>query len=456
MKFVDRIEETKRLRSLLAQKDGAFACLYGRRRIGKSRLLREVIAGRKDAILHIADKSDAVLQRTRLAQDIGKLIPGFGSVSYPDWGTLLDRWLKDAPRGSLFILDEFPYLVERSPELPSILQRILEDIKPTGIKCIVCGSSQRMMQGLVLDEREPLYGRASEIINLRPIGFDWMKTVFPALSPRDRLEHYAVWGGVPRYWELSENESNLWQTIRQQVFSPLGLLRNEPAYLLLDDLKDSVRSSSILSIIGMGTNRMSEIASRLQVPTTALGGPLKKLTDLGLVYKETPFGCDAKSNKRSLYRIADPFLDFWYRFVLPNYSDERYLEDPNDFADFKKSFSVHLGHVWEKLIQDILPLRKIPGISKRLRKPARWWGNGTNGKAMEIDIVAETIDAKTLLVGEAKLSLSAREAEHALSELKVKASLLPFSTEYDKVVCQLFAADTPPTSALGLDWAENN
>ena len=130
------------------------------------------------------------------------------------------------------------------------------------------------------------------------------------------------------------------------------------------------------------------------------------------------------------------------------------MEDPDDLADFRESFSVHLGHVWEKLVQDILPLRKIAGISKRLRKPARWWGNGSNGKPLELDIVAETVDSKTLLVGEAKLSLSAREAEHAMSELKVKASLLPVAAEYDKVVCQLFVADNPPGGALGLDWAE--
>ena len=125
-----------------------------------------------------------------------------------------------------------------------------------------------MMQGLVLDKREPLYGRAAEIMNLRPIGFDWMKTVFPALSPRGRLEHYAVWGGVPRYWELSEHENSLWQTVRQQVFSPLGLLRNEPAHLLLDDLKDSVQASSFQTILTKVTWKTPTIS-----PTIRQGPP---------------------------------------------------------------------------------------------------------------------------------------------------------------------------------------
>jgi len=110
--------------------------------------------------------------------------------------------------------DGFPYLVESSPELPSVVQRILEGIGPTGLKVILCGSSQRMMQGLVLDESEPLYGRERELLKLKPLRIEWMKVAFPKLSDIGWLEHYGVWGGVPRYWELSVGERNLWETVR--------------------------------------------------------------------------------------------------------------------------------------------------------------------------------------------------------------------------------------------------
>ena len=456
MEFLDRVEELKRVREFLALKEGAFACLYGRRRVGKSRLLKEASAGRTDVVMHIADKSDQVLQRGRLARDLSRLIPGFDRVDYPDWGALLERWVADAPRGSVLVLDEFPYLVERTPALPSVVQRILEGIGPTGLKLIICGSSQRMMQGLVLDESEPLYGRAREIIRLQPIGFEWMKRAFPSLSPRSRLEHYAVWGGVPRYWELSQGERSLIQTLRRQVFSPLGVLRNEPAYLLLDNLKGSIQASSILALVGMGAHRLSEIASRLQVPTTALSGPIRRLVELGLVRKETPFGCDAKGNKRSLYKVSDSFLDFWYRFVLPNYSDEGYLEDVADHDEFRHGFDVYLGCAWEQLVRESIPLRKVPGVSGRLRRASRWWGNGIDGSAMELDVVAETSDGKTLLVGECKLALSAREARHEQDDLQRKAECLPFVKDYSRVVCQLFVAFDPPSGALSIPWAEGD
>ena len=107
MEFLDRVEELQRVREFLSLREGAFACLYGRRRVGKSRLLKEASAGRADVVMHIADKSDQVLQRGRLARDLSRLIPGFDRVDYPDWGALLERWVADAPRGSVLVLDEF-------------------------------------------------------------------------------------------------------------------------------------------------------------------------------------------------------------------------------------------------------------------------------------------------------------------------------------------------------------
>ncbi len=453
MKFLGRNEEMQRLRKFLSATEGGLACVYGRRRIGKSRLLAEVTRGRRDVVSHIADRSDVALQRARLASDLSKLLKGFGDVAYLDWGTLFDRWLRDAPRKSILVIDEFPYLVMQSPELPSVLQRILEEIRPTGLKIIICGSSQRMMQGLVLKESEPLYGRAREILKIEPLGCRYLKEAFPKLKISELLEHYGVWGGVPRYWELSEGETNLWDTLRQQVYSSLGLLRNEPNYLLLDALSDSVQASSVLALIGMGVSRLTEIAGRLQIPATALTRPLKRLVDLDLVRREVPFGENVKSGKRSIYRVADPFLAFWYRFVLPNYSDEHYLEDAADRAELQRLYRVYLGVVWEDIVREAVGRLKLSGFSFRFRNVARWWGTGLNRAPMEFDVVAESPDRKTLLVGEAKLSLTKTEMERALAELQEKAKLLPFATKYDKVVCQLFVAESPCKGNCDMLWA---
>lgn len=455
MEFLDRIDERRRLERFLADAEGGLACLYGRRRIGKSRLLDEVLGSWSNVILYCADKSEASLQRSRMAADVARLLPGFSDVAYADWRTFFERWQRDASHGSVFVIDELPYLVEKSPELPSVLQKIADGLRKTGQKMVICGSSQRMMQGLVLDESEPLYGRCRVIMKLAPIGFEWMRVAFPKSSPIERLEHYAVWGGVPRYWEVCQGEKGLWETIRNEVFSSNGLFHEEPNFVLKDDLDGTAQASSVLSLIGQGCERPSEMAGRLQVPQTALARPLKRLLALGLVCRDIPFGNDAKGNKKSLYKLADQFLNFWYSFALPHYSDPHFLRSPSDLPMIEKPFRVFLGRAWEELVRQTLLAKCLPASQIRWHKVGRWWGTGINHRPLEIDVVAESLDGNTLLVGEAKLKLTKLESEHALSELKVKANLLPFATHYQNVICRLFVAERARTGEISLDWVES-
>lgn len=454
MDFIDREDEQKRFSRFLDLREGALSCVYGRRRIGKSRLIEEVVSGRGDVVVFVAERSEAALQRARLAADISSLIPGFADVAYDNWSVMFNRWQRDAPKGSILVIDELPYLVERSPELPSVLQRIADGLRSTGKKIILSGSSQRMMQGLVLNENEPLYGRAREIVKLEPIRFRWMKQAFPAMSAWERFCLYAVLGGVPRYWETFQGEDDMWAALREQVFSPQGLFHDEPNHVLQDDLQDSVQATSVLSLVGRGVERLVEIAGRLQVPVTALGRPIKRLMELGFITREIPFGSDAKSNKKTLYRISDPFLRFWYSFVLPNYSDANFLSDKAEIRALQPAFRVYLGQAWERLVRDEIQRRPLPGLDMRFRNAARWWGSGLDRRAMEIDVVAESLDRGTLLVGEAKLSVPKKEAVHAFRDLEAKASQLPFASKYKRIVTRLFVAKDPPPGAVSVEWCE--
>lgn len=455
MEFLDRIDERRRLECFLAQGEGGTACLYGRRRIGKSRLLDEVLAGRKDVLSYCADRSEAALQRARMAEDFARMLPGFADVAYSDWRRFFERWQREAPSGSVLVIDEMPYLVEKSPELPSVLQKIADGLRKSGQKLILCGSSQRMMQGLVLDEGEPLYGRCRVILKLAPIGYPWLKRAFPKSTAADRLAHYAVWGGVPRYWEVCQGERDLWETLRDEVFSPNGLFHEEPSFVLKDDLEGAAQAASVLSLIGQGSERPSEMAGRLQVPQTALARPLKRLMDLGLVRRDIPFGNDVKGNKKSLYKLSDPFLRFWYAFVLPRYSNPRFLTSSADRAALEKPFRAFMGEAWEELVRATLLERPLPKSSVRWRKVSRWWGTGLNGEAMEVDVVAESADGRMLLVGEAKLKLTDVEARHAFAELEAKAKQLPFSAKYKTVLCRLFVAESARPGEVSLGWAED-
>lgn len=452
--FLDRTEERKRIIRLLDSPEGKFCCLYGRRRCGKTRLLQECTRDRADVLYYVADKSDRAAQIARFLKEAETLNPVFGTAACRNWSSVMDLWMALAPKGSILVFDEFPYLVEQDDSLTSVLQRIIDKMRKTGQKIIICGSSQRMMQGFVLKGSEPLYGRAHEILPIMPLSFRWMKEAFPHMSPWERLKAWGVWGGVPRYWELQDEESDLWASVRKNACSPLGVLRNEPQFLLLDDVGDVAQASAVMSFIGGGAHRASEIAARMLRPTTDMSRPFQRLTELGIVSKDVPFGAEANC-KRSFYRIRDPFLDFWYTFVQPNWSNPGFLESHEERVRFDSvGYKPYLGGVWERLVRDELQRKPLPGFESRLRNAARWWGPGLDRNQMEIDIVAESLDHETLFVGEAKLSLSEADAERVRAELEAKARRLPFAGKYKRIVTNLFVAQNPPPGAVSIDWCE--
>ena len=142
--FLNRDDERRRLRSLLSGRRGGLAILYGRRRCGKSRLVQEVLPAKR-SVYYVGDDREAPLQRASLAAEIGRRIPEFGAVSYPDWESLLTRWYREASPGMVLALDEFPALVTSSPELPSLVQKHVDARRGRRVHLILCSSSQRMM-----------------------------------------------------------------------------------------------------------------------------------------------------------------------------------------------------------------------------------------------------------------------------------------------------------------------
>ncbi len=423
MKFVDRHRELARLSRALDAPGGGMVCLWGRRRVGKSRLLREAMVGRPHAYV-VGDDRDASLQRAAVAREIGRMVPGFDRVPYPTWEVLLERFWRDAPPRAVLVLDEFPTLVSRSTELPGVLQRLLDQGEGNG-RCIgLCGSSQRMMHGLVLDAQAPLFGRAREILRIEPLAPRWLGEALGLTEPAEVIQRFAVFGGIPRYWELVVPYDNLHNAIAELVLDPLGVLHDEPHLLLLDDLSETARAASILALIGQGCSRLSEIAGRLGHPSTSLTRPMERLISLGLVARDTPFGVPARESKRSLYRIADPLLAFWYRFVEPNRSLLEARAVDTVASDVRAGFPLHLGLAWESLVRWRIPRASIRGL---YWKPAsRWWGNGLDGKPLELDAVADSVDRPgVVLVVEAKLRVEAREVPRLLATLRAKASQCP-------------------------------
>ena len=214
-----------------------------------------------------------------------------------------------------------------------------------------------------------------------------------------------------------------------------------------------------MSYIGSGANRLSEIAARCNEPATNLSRPLKKLIDLGFLEKDVPFGIDEKNAKKSLYKIADPFMAFYYQFVVPNRSfielGRRLPLEQALAAHFSEYVSMH----WEKLCRDAVTGNMVNGIV--YGKAKRWWGPVLNERKepeqIEIDVMAESLDKKYLLVGECKWT-NLENGKQLTAELLRKANLLPFAKNYN-ILPVLFLKNAPkddvgnamlPESVVGL------
>lgn len=439
MKFVDRIGETARLRDALSREKSSLVVVYGRRRLGKSTLIKRVLSDRD--VYFIADRSEGQHQRTLLAKVIAQVFSDFDKLIYPDWESMFRAVNYRADKRFTLCLDEFPYLVEQSPELPSVLQKIVDE-KQLKYNLVLCGSSQNMMYGLFLDSTAPLYGRADEIMRLAPIRLPYIQEAL-GLDATAAIEEYSVWGGVPRYWELRESRSSLDDAMWHNILSGNGALFEEPIKLFQDDVKDIVKTSTIMSYIGTGANRLSEIAGRCDEPATNLSRPLKKLIDLGFLEKDIPFGIDEKNAKKSLYKIADPFMAFYYQFVVPNRSFiELNRRLPIDQA-LNTHFSEYVSMQWEKMCRDAVTGNLVNGVV--YGKAKRWWGSVLNeakkAEQVEFDVVAESIDKKYLLVGECKW-MTQENGKQLTAELLRKAKLLPFANDYT-IVPMLFLKSVP-------------
>ena len=395
MRFVDRIDETARLKSALSGEKASVVVIYGRRRLGKSTLIKRVMSD--NDVYFLADRSEGPHQRILLAKMVAQLFPDFDKVTYPDWETLLRAVNYRTDRRFTLCLDEFPYIVEQSPELPSVLQKLVDE-KQLKYNLVLCGSSQNMMYGMFLDSTAPLYGRADEIMRLTLIRLPYIQDALE-LNAEGAVEEYAVWGGVPRYWELRENRDSFDDALWHNIFSVNGILYEEPVKLFQDDVKDVVKTSTIMSYIGTGANRLSEIAARCGEPATNLSRPLKKLVDLGFIEKDVPFGADEKNAKKSLYKIADPFMAFYYRFVVPYRSFIELGRRLPVVQVLNEHFSEYVSVQWEKLCRDAVTGNLVNGVV--YGKAKRWWGPVLNGdrkpEQIELDVVAESLDKNKLI-----------------------------------------------------------
>ena len=263
--------------------------------------------------------------------------------------------------------------------------------------------------------------------------------------PVAELREYAIWGGVPRYWELRRDYPDKETAIRKVLLDPQGPLIEEPQRLLRDDMRDTVQASTLLTIIGNGANKLSEIATRAGKDSSTNSDPLSKLRDLGYVSREVPFGESPKKSKKGIYHINDSLLRFHYQFIVPYRSILELGRMDMVMQVVLAQLPQFIGQCWESLCREYVSGNIIDGIAYNVA--SRWWGKifppeNKDGKMVELDVVAESIDKKHILVGECKWTHD-EDADRLMNVLEQKAKYLPFIKKGQEIHLVLFLKESP-------------
>jgi uncharacterized protein len=452
---------------------GQMLLLYGRRRLGKTFLLqRYFTAGvggdepEKPHCYFLAEQSTAATQRLMLARQLVTALPSAGVAAEEisiSWNALLRHASqqtharnKGAGRFAL-ILDEFPYLVAQTPELPSTLQAWWDrEGVHSPLFAVLCGSQLSTMAALG-QESAPLFGRFNAgIFHIDPLHYEDVACFYegsPHYGVKEKLLMYGVFGGTPGYHALVDPARPPAEEIITLLMQPRAILENEVRFLLgSEQIRNPAPYNAILAAIAGGETRFNGIQQLIGVERGPLSFSLRTLLDLGWIRRELPFG--EHSERRAIYRVADPFLTFWYRFVAPLASDLQ-------FADPYAVYAAHVAprladymgwSVFEEICGQWLQRHAKQRLGLTVRQMARYWSR--DGRT-EIDLVAE-LDHGTFLFGECKWRADSLARLSDLSALQAKVASLPEARWRNQPSYILFALGgfSPELLRLASDPAE--
>ena len=402
--LLDRDREWTRLAEAIQSTGPNLLLVLGRRRAGKSYLLTR-FAHAAGGLYYQATRKTELEQLRDLSRALGEHFAdaALRRVAFPDWDAMLGYIVeRTADEPFVLVLDEFPYLADSAPALPSIIQHWWDHaLADTRISIVLSGSHITAMKRLV-DADQPLYGRRTGRVDIQPFDYLDAARFVPSWPARDKLLLYAVYGGLPGHLALVDPARSLSENAAQHLFSSSGRLYDEAAHAFDAFLADAGVHYSIIEAIAGGEQKWNRISSRIGKQTSALARPLEWLVEMEVVDRIAPLTEYPKPNpKRTLYRLTDPYLTFWHRFVADVKARglASLVEPERLWTEFVMPYlDDYAGPVFEDACRQFVARGRHPALPFQPIEVGTWWNADTTE---EVDVVA--IDgAGGLLVGECK------------------------------------------------------
>jgi AAA+ ATPase superfamily predicted ATPase len=428
--FIDRDAELAFLNNVLIRTHpgpGQLIMLYGRRRVGKTALLRYWAEQSGAPFAYwVAAREPAPLQRRKLFTELLRATAtALPTPNFESWGDLWDAvagLIRD--QRQLLILDELPYAAESDPAMLSSLQHAWDQhFQHSQAVIAICGSHVRTME-LLFGRQSPLFGRMTGQWRLMPLPFGVLRQFLPGWSPEELVATYAIVGGVPAYLSWLNPAQSLVENIKQVMLAPGSLVLAEAMFLLQDEVREPRNYLAILQAIGAGAHSLSEIANASMISTIHLSAYLAQLQDLRLVERRLPATVPPAQQHRSRkgrYHLSDPFLRFHFRFLEPYAAEGRLSYQPERVLPaIQRDLRAFVGATaWEELARQwVVAQRATDALGFSPEVVGSHWS-----RTAQIDVVAINWQAHDILLGECKWGSGAVDRA-TVRELIAKAPLV--------------------------------
>lgn len=333
MKFYGREQQQKKLKRVLAKNELQVTLIYGRRRVGKSELIKQCLLSQDVPKLNYECKQTTEMNNVEslsalISENFGLPILGFGSME-----ALLDYLFQRAEKEQLIlVLDEYPYLRETVTGIDSILQSLIDRYKDTThLKLVLCGSYVEIMKSLLAREN-PLYGRVDLAIDLKPMDYYESAMFYPSFSSEDKVRLYSVFGGIPYYNRLVDPALSVRENIQELISAPGARLENEVSMYLKSEISKIANANEVFEALSKGFSKYSDLLSQSHVSSgPTLVDVLEKLIRMEVVEKQAPIN-DADNRRKSGYFIVDNLSLFYYRYIF-RFLSQRNVLDEDVFYD---------------------------------------------------------------------------------------------------------------------------
>ena len=430
--FIGRDAELSKLNELFASDKYECVIVYGRRRVGKTTLIKEFIKGKK-AIYFLAREAAGTINLINFSSDVYAVTAKElkGNAFFSDWEKAFDyiHGLASQER-IILVIDEFPYLANGYRPISSIIQaHIDEQFKDGKLFLILCGSSMSFMEEQVLAYKSPLYGRRTAQFKILPFSFYDALPFFQGFSKEEKAILYGITGGIPEYLNKINVRKSLRKNIIDLYLAASGHLFEEPSNLLKQELREPMTYNGIIAAIAGGASRLNEIAGKCGIESNKCAKYLNSLISLNIVKKEWPI-TETASSKRSIYLLDDMMFRFWYRFVFPNMSGiESGLGEAIYDLEVKENLAAYMGLVFEDICKQYINEQAKNNATPVLpSKIGRWWGNNPQEKRQEeIDILSYR--KEDALFCECKWTQSPVGMD-VLVDLQRKSDLFPYTNKW--------------------------